>query len=413
MSLPTQDNREQTEDIRGSGVKFSQLNLKPYLVTSLQAVNFITATPIQEKTIPIALTLVDIVARAKNGTGKTGAFLIPILNQIKPQINTIQAVIVVNTRELAMQISSVTQNLGKLVNGVQNRVMCLVGGNSHGDDIMRINQYNPSILIATTLKLRVFLQEKLINLSQTKILVADEADKIIQQHEPLADLLIIKSHMHKDHQTMIFSATYQSEVQQFTQLHMTNPEFINCQQDKLTLSGITQYVAQVRQQDLKFKLLMILFKHLQIRQAIIFVNSTQRCEQIHHLVQSQLEIPSSFVHSKLTQFERSKVFHEFSQQNTRILVATDLYTRGIDIRTVNVVINFDVPRYADDYLHRIGRCGRFGHKGLAITFQSGPAELETCQAIDEMLNSPMIPLPSDLKKIPNSQYAILDSDIKF
>lgn len=315
-------------------------------------------SPIQEEAIPVALTGRDILARAKNGTGKTAAFVIPTLEKINPKVSKIQCLILVPTRELAMQTSHVCKSLGKHL-GIN--VMVTTGGTGLRDDIVRL-QDPVHIVVGTPGRILDLAGKNVADLSECPMFVMDEADKLLsQEFTPVIEQLL-QFHP-KDRQVMLFSATFPMSVKDFSDRNMTTPYEINLM-DELTLRGITQYYAFVDEKS-KVHCLNTLFSRLQINQSIIFCNSTNRVELLAKKI-TELGYSCFYSHAKMAQQARNRVFHDFRNGVCRNLVCSDLLTRGIDIQAVNVVINFDFPKNAETYLHRIGRSGRYGHLGLAI-----------------------------------------------
>lgn len=315
-------------------------------------------SPIQEAAIPVALTGRDILARAKNGTGKTGAFVIPTLEKVNPSISSIQALILVPTRELALQTSQVCRTLGKHL-GLQ--VMVSTGGTSLRDDILRL-QEPVHIIVGTPGRILDLASRSIADLHACSIFVMDEADKLLSpEFTPVIEQLM--AFCADDRQVMLFSATFPIVVKSFMDKHMNKPYEINLMEE-LTLKGITQYYAFVKE-DQKVHCLHTLFKKLDINQSIIFCNSANRVELLAKRI-TEVGFSCYYTHAKMLQNNRNRVFHDFRNGACRNLVASDLITRGIDIQAVNVVINFDFPKNAETYLHRIGRSGRFGHLGIAI-----------------------------------------------
>jgi len=315
-------------------------------------------SPIQEESIPIALAGRDILARAKNGTGKTAAFVIPVLEKADSSKSCIQAIILVPTRELALQTSQVCKDLGKHL-GLE--VMVSTGGSSLKDDILRL--YNTvHLLVGTPGRLLDLAQKGVANMNECKMICMDEADKLLSpEFQPLVEQLI--GCMPADRQILLFSATFPVKVKGFKDKIMKKPYEINLM-DELTLKGVTQYYAFVEERQ-KVHCLNTLFAKLQINQSIIFCNSTNRVELLAKKI-TELGYSCFYIHAKMLQPNRNRVFHDFRNGACRNLVSSDLFTRGIDIPSVNVVINFDFPKTGETYLHRIGRSGRFGHLGLAV-----------------------------------------------
>uniref|UniRef100_A0A183SH61 RNA helicase n=1 Tax=Schistocephalus solidus TaxID=70667 RepID=A0A183SH61_SCHSO len=354
-----EDNRLKTVDVLSSkGNSFEDFCLKRELLKGIYEKGWDTPSPVQESSIPVALTGRDILARAKNGTGKTGAYLLPILEKIEPKVDHLQALILVPTRELALQTSQIAREISKYL-GIN--VMVTTGGTNLVEDLVRLNGA-VHLLIATPGRTLDFLNRSIINMEKCNTLVLDEADKLL-------------SAGFHDRQIMLYSATFPVSVQSFTMKHLKNAYEINLM-DELTLKGITQYYAYVQEKHKVGNLaslpiitqvhcLNTLFSKLQINQAIIFCNTAQRVELLAKKV-TELGYSCYYIHARMSQQYRNRVFHDFRAGHCRNLVCTDLFTRGIDIPSVNVVINFDFPKYAETYLHRIGRSGRFGHLGIAI-----------------------------------------------
>ena len=404
LNLPVKDLRPQTDDVLGEeGVTFENFDLKRELLMGLFEAGFEKPSPIQQEAIPVALKGMDLLARAKNGTGKTGAFVIPTLNKIKPKIDKIQALILVPTRELALQTSHVVKTFSRHM-GIQ--VMVTTGGTSLKDDIVRL--YDPvHVLVGSPGRVLDLASRNVAKLDGCEMFVMDEADKLLSQEFQNIVEQILKflpkgnsiSGKKNGYQTLLFSATFPRTVQTFMNNHLDRPYEINLMDD-LTLKGITQYYAFVEESQ-KLHCLNTLFSKLQINQAIIFCNSAKRVELLAKKI-AELDYSCYYSHSRMKQSERNKVFHEFRQGRVRNLVCTDLLTRGIDIQAVNVVINFDFPKNAETYLHRIGRSGRFGHYGLAINLINWDDRFNLYQ-IEQELGTEIKPIPS---QIDSSLYVV-------
>ncbi|KAM0751956.1 DEAD-domain-containing protein [Meredithblackwellia eburnea MCA 4105] len=359
LNLPTKDVRPQTEDVTNTkGNEFEDYFLKRELLMGIFEAGFERPSPIQEEAIPIALTGRDILARAKNGTGKTAAFIIPTLERVNPKIPKIQALLLVPTRELALQTSQVAKTLGKHL-GLE--IMVTYGGMNLRDDIMRLGS-TVHILVSTPGRIVDLASKGVADLSECPTFVMDEADKLLSpEFTPVIEQLL--GFLPKERQVMLFSATFPIIVKDFKDKWMNKPYEINLM-DELTLRGVTQYYAFLQERD-KVHCLNTLFSKLQINQSIIFCNSTNRVELLAKKI-TELGYSCFYSHARMLQNHRNRVFHDFRNGACRNLVCSDLLTRGIDIQAVNVVINFDFPKNAETYLHRIGRSGRFGHLGIAI-----------------------------------------------
>ena len=346
-------------------------------------------SPIQEEAIPVALTGRDILARAKNGTGKTAAYVIPVLENINPKGTKIQALILVPTRELALQTSQVCKNLGKHLN---INVMVSTGGTGLKDDIIRLND-TVHIVVGTPGRILDLASKGVADLSACKMFVMDEADKLLSpEFTPVIEQLL--AFHPKERQVMLFSATFPMIVKAFKDKHMKAPYEINLMEE-LTLRGVTQYYAFVEEKQ-KVHCLNTLFQKLQINQSIIFCNSTNRVELLAKKI-TELGYSCFYSHARMLQQARNRVFHDFRNGKCRNLVCSDLLTRGIDIQAVNVVINFDFPKHAETYLHRIGRSGRFGHLGIAINLITWD-DRKALYQIEQELDTEIQPIPQVIEK---------------
>lgn len=370
LKAPAKDTRIQTTDVTATkGNEFEDYLLKRELLMGIFEKGFEKPSPIQEESIPMALAGKHILARAKNGTGKTAAYLIPLLEKCDPDKSEIQALVLVPTRELALQTSQICKELGKHL-GVQ--VMVTTGGTSLKDDIMRL--YNPvHIIIATPGRILDLMRKGVAKMDCCQMLVMDEADKLLSMDFKgmLEDII---GFLPSSRQILLYSATFPLSVKEFKDEHLPKAYEINLMEE-LTLKGITQ---------------------LQVNQAIIFCNSVQRVELLAKKI-TDLDYSCFFIHARMDQSHRNRVFHDFRSGATRTLVSSDLFTRGIDVQSVNVVINFDFPKNSETYLHRIGRSGRFGHLGLAINLITNDDKYDLYK-IETELKTEIKPFPQVVDK---------------
>ncbi|KAF2278428.1 ATP-dependent RNA helicase DHH1 [Westerdykella ornata] len=390
LKQPVKDLRPQTEDVtKTKGLEFEDFHIKRELMMGIFEAGFEKPSPIQEDAIPVALTGRDILARAKNGTGKTAAFVIPTLERVNPKISKTQALILVPTRELALQTSQVCKTLGK---HLKLNIMASTGGTGLKDDIIRL-QDTVHIIVGTPGRILDLAKQGVADLSACQTFVMDEADKLLSpEFTPVIEELL--SFHPRDRQVMLFSATFPIVVKTFKDKHMNSPYEINLM-DELTLRGITQYYAFVEEKQ-KVHCLNTLFNKLQINQSIIFCNSTNRVELLAKKI-TELGYSCFYSHARMPQHSRNRVFHDFRSGLCRNLVCSDLLTRGIDIQAVNVVINFDFPKNAETYLHRIGRSGRFGHLGLAINLINWDDRFNLYR-IEQELGTEIQPIPPVIEK---------------
>eukprot|EP00762_Andalucia_godoyi_P006410 ANDGO_02923.mRNA.1 DEAD-box ATP-dependent RNA helicase 8 len=384
------DTRIKTADVTATkGHEFEDYALKRDLLKGIFEVGFEKPSPVQEEAIPMALAGRDILARAKNGTGKTAAYCIPVLERLDTTIPTIQSLILVPTRELALQVASVLKNLGKYL-GVE--VMSTTGGTSLKDDIVRLYG-TVHVLVATPGRVLDLAQKRVANLDKCGVLVMDEADKLLSpEFQPVIESILAL--LPASRQISLFSATYPVMVKAFAEKYLRKPHVVNLMEE-LTLKGVTQYYAFVEERQ-KVHCLNTLFSKLEINQSIIFCNSVQRVELLAKKI-TDLGYSCFYIHAKMPQQERNRVFHDFRSGACRNLVCSDLVARGIDIQAVNVVINFDFPKTAETYLHRIGRSGRFGHLGLAINFVTFEDRFSLFK-IEQELGTEIKPIPPEIDK---------------
>jgi len=390
LNLPARDLRYKTEDVTATkGNSFEDYFLKRELLMGIYEKGFEAPSPIQEESIPIALTGRDILARAKNGTGKTAAFCIPVLEKVDTSKSEIQALILVPTRELALQTSQVCKELGKHM-GVE--VMVSTGGTSLRDDIVRLGA-TVHVMVATPGRVLDLAQKGVCKLGKANIAVMDEADKLLSpEFQPVIEQLI--AFLPPTRQICLYSATFPVTVKQFKEKFLKKPYIINLMEE-LTLKGITQYYAFVEERQ-KVHCLNTLFSKLSINQSIIFCNSVHRVELLAKKI-TELGYSCFYIHAKMLQSHRNRVFHDFRNGNCRNLVCSDLFTRGIDIQAVNVVINFDFPKNSETYLHRVGRSGRFGHLGLAINLITYEDRFNLYR-IEQELGTEIKPIPPVIEK---------------
>ena len=415
LKVPPKDTRIQTADVKNrKGVDFEDFSLKKDLLRGIFEYGFERPSPIQEESIPVALLGKHVLARAKNGTGKTASFTIPVLERVDNKSNKVQAVIMEPARELALQTAKVVKELGKHC-GINTIVT--TGGTSLRDDIIRLKRA-VHIIVATPGRLLDLCERRLnergggrsfrdrgsdrdsgsgrriADLSAVKVFVMDEADKLLSDGYSERKITSILRFTPRDRQILCFSATFPVTIRSFMESYMKDVHQINLM-DELTLKGVTQYYAFVEERE-KIKCLRTLFKNLEINQCIIFCSTTERVELLARTI-TQKGFSCHYIHGRMGQEDRNKIFHNFRTGKFRNLVASDVIARGIDVLSVNVVINFDFPETAETYLHRIGRSGRFGHLGIAInliTFN----EKQNFYAIEKELGTEIAPFPGKVDR---------------
>ncbi|KAL0236504.1 hypothetical protein GEMRC1_003086 [Eukaryota sp. GEM-RC1] len=391
-STPTlsRQQRPQTTDVTNrKGHSWEDYTLRHELLRGIFEAGFLEPAPVQESTIPVALMGKDILVRSKNGTGKSASYLIPILERVDVSIRRPQAVVLVPSRELALQTSEVCRTLGTYIEGIQ--IMTTTGGSLVKDDVIRMRQ-GVHVIVATPGRLLDLAKRQVADLGHCKMFVLDEADKLIAK-EFIDTISSLVDKTSPQRQIMLCSATFPSSVKSFVDKYMTArgaPHEVNLM-DELTLKGITQFYAYVEERQ-KVHCLHTLFKKLEINQSIIFCNSVNRVKLLAKKL-TELGYDCFYVHSQMDQSERNRVFSDFRNGVCRNLVCSDVWARGIDCQDVNVCVNFDMPKSSETFLHRVGRAGRFGHYGIAISFIT-PNDRFMLYKIEQELSCCIEPVPS-------------------
>ena len=342
--------------------------LNTNVLRGIYAYGFEKPSPIQKKGIIPMITKVgdrrpDIIAQAQSGTGKTGCFSVGVLNIVNPDIKKTQAIILAPTHELANQIKSVITNIGAYC---KITTQLLVGGTSVDDDKKLLDNETPHIVVGTPGRIHDMIRRKFLKTDNMEVIVLDEADEMLS-HGFKDQMYKIFQYMPNNIQIALFSATMPPELESLTKAFMEKPVKILVKTDMLTLQGIAQWYISVENDEQKYLTLKDLFSGISISQAIIYCNSTRRVDDLHEAMVSE-DYPVKKIHGKMDEKERKTNHNDFKSGSSRVLITSDLFARGIDVQQVSVVINFDVPKSEHTYLHRIGRSGRWGRKGVAINF---------------------------------------------
>lgn len=364
---------------------FEAMELKAALLRGIYNYGFTAPSAIQSRAIMQIISGRDTIAQAQSGTGKTATFSIGMLEVIETSNKNCQAIVLSPTRELAVQIQNVIKSLGDFMN---IRVHGCVGGKSVGDDVKALNK-GQHVVSGTPGRVLDMIKRRNINTKNIKMIILDEADELLSKgfKEQIYD---IYKYLPTGCQAVVVSATLPKEVLNMTKKFMNEPVKILVKRDEITLEGIKQYFIQVEKEDWKFDTLCDLYDSLTITQAVIFCNTKRKVDWLaNELKKANFTVIS--MHGDMSQDERDKIMNDFRIGNSRVLVSTDVWARGIDVQQVSLVINYDLPLDRENYIHRIGRSGRFGRKGVAINFVTNEDvsvlhELETyysCQ-IEEM-----------------------------
>ncbi|KAG0335945.1 Suppressor of the cold-sensitive snRNP biogenesis mutant brr1-1 [Podila humilis] len=391
---------EDAKDKKGSYVGvhstgFRDFLLKPELLRAIVDCGFEHPSEVQQECIPQSILGMDILCQAKSGMGKTAVFVLATLQQVEAVPGEVSVVILCHTRELAFQIKNEFTRFSKYLPEVRSEVF--YGGMpvKRDQDIIRNKDLCPHILVGTPGRVLALIRDKTLKLGNVKHFVLDECDKMLDEISMRRDVQeIFKSTPHHK-QVMMFSATLSKDVRAVCKRFMQNPlEIYVDDETKLTLHGLQQYYVELEEKS-KNRKLNDLLDTLEFNQVCIFVKSVSRANELNKLL-VECNFPSICIHSQMEQEERIARFKSFKEFNKRILVATDVFARGVDVSRVNVVINYDVPEVADTYLHRVGRAGRFGTKGLAITFVTDASDKEVLKTIQDRFEVQISSLPEEI-----------------
>jgi len=373
---------------------FDDLNLNDKLLRGIYSHGFESPSPIQAKAIPHMNAKKDLIAQAQSGTGKTGAFSIGILNNINPELKEIQALVINPTHELANQSCNVMQDLSTYMDV---SVLPVVGGTNVRkcqDDLKK----RPQIVVGTPGRILDMIQKQYLITDKIKILIFDEADEILSYgfKETIHNII---QYIPKDTQICIYSATIPDEVLDLTDKFMNKPERILVDKDKLTLDGIIQFYINVKVNDWKFEVLKDIYDTINVSQCIIYINSKNKLMEVNDRLKAN-GFPVECIHGELSGDLRKHIMEDFKSGKLRILLSTDLLSRGIDIQQLSLVINYDLPREKETYIHRIGRSGRYGRKGVSINFITD-RDLEYQNEIQSYYNTKIEEMPQNINDFLN------------
>ena len=368
---------------------FEDLDINDKLLRGIYSYGFEKPSNIQYKSIPIMNQSKDIIAQSQSGTGKTGAFVIGILNNIDISLKKTQYIIITPTHELAKQILNVIESLSSYMDVTMAKV---IGKTNINDSILELKK-DPQIIVATPGRLLDMINKRYIFTDSIKSLVLDEADEILSSGFMDSIYNIIKA-VPKTAQICLYSATMPKEILDLTNYFMDDPAMLLVNKDELTLEGIKQFYIDLKQYNWKFDVLYDIYETINITQSIIYVNSKNILNNLYDRLTKD-EFPVSYIHGDMLPNDREKNLNNFKEGNTRILLSTDLLSRGIDIQQLSLVINFDLPKNKETYIHRIGRSGRYGRKGTAINFVTSE-DIAYMKEIETFYNTQIMEMPQNL-----------------
>ncbi|MEH6993311.1 DEAD/DEAH box helicase [Neobacillus drentensis] len=358
---------------------FKSLGISESTVNKLKEFGVAKPTPIQEKAIPFVMNGRDVIAQAQTGTGKTFAFILPILEKINPLASHVQALIVTPTRELALQI---TEEFVKLTNDIDGVDVLAVYGGQDVDKQLKKLKKNIQIVVGTPGRLLDHIRRGTVHLSEASYLVLDEADQMLHIGF-LNEVEDIIRETPKTRQTMLFSATMPGEIRTLANKHMRKPEYIQVEKTQGPAANVKLIAIHTIDRAKQATLIQLVETHRPYL-AVIFCRTKRRVSKLYEVLKSHKFLCDE-LHGDLSQAKREQVMKRFRDGDIQLLIATDVASRGLDVEGVTHVYNYDIPQDAESFIHRIGRTGRAGTKGLAITFYSTD-DRPTLDMIEKELN---------------------------
>jgi translation initiation factor 4A len=377
------------ENNNNNKMSFDDLTLKENLLRGVYSYGFENPSIIQHKSVPVMCKGVDLIAQAQSGTGKTGAFAMGCLNSLDEDLKRTQVLIISPTHELVNQTYDVLENIGKYMNVTMMKVMGGTNMNECRDGLSK----DPQIIVGSPGRILDMINRRNLFTDNIRQVILDEADEILSYgfKESIHD--IIKS-IPQNSQICLFSATIPEDVLDLSNKFLREPENILVKKEALTLEGIQQFFINVKVNDWKLDVLKDLYDTINISQCIIYINSRNKLMDVYENL-SGADFPVSYIHGELTSQERKKTMEEFKSGHTRILLSTDLLSRGIDIQQLSLVINFDLPKSKETYIHRIGRSGRYGRKGVSINLVTD-RDIDYMKEIESFYDTEIKEMPQNI-----------------
>ncbi|XP_074029449.1 ATP-dependent RNA helicase WM6-like [Leptinotarsa decemlineata] len=391
-------NEVKEEGAKGAYVSIHSSGFRDFLLKSeiLRAVvdcGFEHPSEVQHECIPQAVIGMDILCQAKSGMGKTAVFVLATLQQLEPADNVVNVLVMCHTRELAVQIGNEYKRFSKYMSSVE--VGVFFGGMPIANDERILKNKCPHIVVGTPGRILALVKSRKLNLKHLKHFILDECDKMLELLDMRRDVQEVFRNTPHTKQVMMFSATLGREIRKVCQKFMEDPlEVYVDDEAKLTLHGLQQHYVKLKEYE-KNKNLFELLDVLEFNQVVIFVKSAKRCVALEQLLTEE-NFPAIGIHKGMNQKERLSRYEQFKDFRKRILVATNLFGRGMDIERVNIVFNYDMPENSDTYLHRVARAGRFGSKGLAITFVSEEGDVKILKKVQERFDVAITELPDEI-----------------
>ena len=372
---------------------FDDMGLPDNLLRGIYGHGFERPSQIQSRGIVPMVQGRDLIAQAQSGTGKTGTFVIGSLSRVNPAIKKPQVLVLVHVRELAQQIEKVAFKIGSAMNV---KVLCAVGGNSLRDDIRALEE-GAQFIIGTPGRVFDLVNRNVLDRSEMRVLIMDEADQMLEDLFYKQVMCILEKGFPSTTTVALFSATMPDKVVEVANKILNDPVRILIPPTAVRLEGIQQFYINLDREDHKFECICDLYKHLNITQAVIFCNKRQKAEMLAEKMAAQ-GYPITCLHGELEKVERARRMEQFISGGTRVMIATDIIARGIDVQQLSLVINYELPTNTENYVHRIGRAGRYGRKGTTINLLL-PEEERAMTEISTLYGMVLTQFPDDTSKL--------------
>ena len=373
-------------------LSWDELDIDANILRGIYAYGFEKPSPIQQKAIKPVIMGKDIIAQAQSGTGKTATFTIGALSKVDLSDDSTQVMILSPTRELCVQTSNVVKNIGGMMKGL--RVQTAFGGSGYEDRNTFSSRESAHIICGCPGRIHDMIRREQLNIKKLKLVIFDEADELLSDGFK-EQVYSIFQYFHDNIQVGLFSATMPDHILKMTEKFMRNPVKICVKADQLTLEGISQFFVAVEDDRQKYATLKDIFSQLPVSQCIIYCNSVKRVADLFDAM-TEDDFPVCCIHSSMDKITRERSINDFRNGKSRVLISSNVTARGIDIQQVSIVINFDVPKCVHTYLHRIGRGGRWGRKGVGINLITR-RDVDKLKEIETHYSSNIKELPSNLE----------------
>lgn len=394
----------QQEEVRKYDLKpyksFDKMDLQANLLRGIYSYGFESPSDIQSLGIVPIREGYDVLAQAQSGTGKTGTFTIGALSRIDVSLPQVQVLILAPVRELAQQIAYVAKQLSS---HTKIKTYAATGGTPCREDITAIKN-GAQLIVGTPGRIYDLMNRGALLRQHIRLLILDEADQLLEDRFKDQFIEIMKLGFPSSMRVALFSATMPPNVVEFTETFLQDPVSILIPKEDVTLSGIKQYFVDCRQEEWKFEVLCDLYQQLNINTAIVYCNSRKRAEWLAQKMKDN-NFTLEYIHGEMDVIERKKRMDDFRRGSVRVLISTDMLARGIDVQQVSLVINYEMPLQRENYIHRIGRCGRYGKKGMAINLVI-EEEMRGMEEIKSYYSTAILPLPEDLSIISQHNQSV-------